>query len=675
MTGAAGQGNTSPENDEEPNDAPHVRNIIRDAIVFGPVVQAGRIDSISFLASLPLPTPRQLPRDTVFFAGRQKELLQLDRLIFADPEGISGPIVITALTGSGGVGKTALAVHWAHSVKRFFPDGQLYYDLRGYDSSDEPARPDEVVDSFLQSLNVPIASVPQGLATRLALYRSILADRKFLVVLDNARDAQQVRPLVPATNQTVLLVTSRSTLKSLVAREGAKRISINVLNPDEALGLLELILGADKIDGERDAVSEICRACAYLPLALRIVAEQLLATPNKSLAGVSQDLAAEQGRLDLMETGDDEATAIRTIFSWSYNLLTAEVARTFRRIGLHPGIDISLPAAAAVSGLTVSQAKKHLSLLSAVHMIEPGDPDRYRFHDLLRLYSLELAEKVDSRKQRESSIGNLYMWYLHTAINANNMAFPRRSMEQPDQLELHARPLEFSDREIALGWLSAELKNIVALVRQADAVGFYVTAVQLYAALSGYFILRKGWLDWVNSGTAALAAARLADDKRWEGAVLHSLATAYQDLQQYDRASEFFTEALRIRLEINDRRGQAATLHNFGQFHRVFARHDESLNCYRRALEIWTELEDRYGEGLTLNNIGETYGDLGQFELASRHSADALKISLEAGDKWSEGNSRYNLARFLIRLSRLNEAARHIEITLDIRREIKDVWG
>lgn len=375
--------------------------------VHGAVVQAGSIQQVlSLTGAIPARAdwtvvPRQLPGVVRDFTGRAEHLVALDALL--PPEagarpgmGVPEAVVITAVDGAAGIGKTTLAVWWAHRVQHDFPHGTLYVNLRGYGPGD-PATATDVLDGFLRALGVPPERMPIGAEAQAGLFRSLLAGRRVLVVLDNAHRADQVRPLLPGTPGCLVVVTSRDSLTGLVVMDGASRLTLDLLTEYEATHLVTGILGPDRADTEAAAVSELVRWCARLPLALRIAAGRAVAYPHTTVADVVTDLADEHARLDVLSLGGDERTAVRAVFDWSYHALSDRQARVFRRLGLHPGPEVSVHAASAVTDLDPPATRRVLEELAQVHLIEPVAQGRFRFHDLLRAYALDQTMREDSQ--------------------------------------------------------------------------------------------------------------------------------------------------------------------------------------------------------------------------------------------------------------------------------------
>jgi DNA-binding SARP family transcriptional activator len=366
--------------------------------VASPATSAGPAACGSEPGSSGLVTPRELPAPVTHFAGRAAELAALTRLLDGPGAGMPGALLISTIGGTAGVGKSALAVQWSHQVADRFPDGQLYVNLRGYDPG-RPVPPADALAGFLRALGGPGQDIPPEETERAARYRSLLAGRRMLVVLDNAREAEQVRPLLPGCPACAVVVTSRDALVGLVAREGAQRLDLDPLPRQDAIGLLRALIGA-RVDDDAASAAALAEHCCRLPLALRVAAELAIREPAMPLAELTGELADQRKRLDLLVAGGDPRTAVREVFSWSCRNLDTDTARSFRLLGLHPGADFDPGVVAALTGASIEHARRLLDLLAGAHLIHHADPGRYGLHDLLRAYARELAEAEERGEER-----------------------------------------------------------------------------------------------------------------------------------------------------------------------------------------------------------------------------------------------------------------------------------
>jgi transcriptional regulator with XRE-family HTH domain len=458
-------------------------------------VLAARRDAVAALAavttvsapSAAVPVPRELPADVGAFTGRELELTELDLLLpsTAEQAEAMGPVVISAVSGTAGVGKTALAVRWAHRMAEAFPDGQLYVNLRGYDP-DQPVTPGEALAGFLQALGVPSADIPLAEADRAARYRSIVAGRRLLVVLDNAATVEQVRPLLPGSGPVMVLVTSRDSLAGLVARDGARRVNLGLLPLPEATALLTTLIGA-RAETDHAAAARLADLCARLPLALRVAAELAAAQPDTPLADLVAELAGQDDRLVLLDGGGDPRTAVASVFSWSYRHLPAEAARMFRLLGLHPAQDWDQYAAAALTATgNLAQAGQLLGVLARAHLIQPAGAGRYGMHDLLRGYAASLATSHDSDTARQAALTGLFDYYVTASAAAIACLEPSDLYRHPAPPPVSSPVPEFGDRAAALGWLDAELGTLVSVAAHTASHGWPAHTTRLADTLSSY---------------------------------------------------------------------------------------------------------------------------------------------------------------------------------------------
>jgi tetratricopeptide (TPR) repeat protein len=623
------------------------------------------------------PLPRQLPGVIPDFTGRDTDLAALDALLPADSgsherSAQPGAVVISAIDGTAGIGKTTLAVYWAHSARDRFPDGTLYANLRGYGPG-RPASPGEVLDGFLRALGVAAGRIPTDIEEQAALYRSLLDGRRVLVVLDNANSPEQVRPLLPASETCLALITSRSSLTGLVIGQGAARISLDLLSFVEAFALVRGIVGHERTDAEPQAASDIVHACARLPLALRIAGQRAAARPHLQLAEIAAELADEGSRLDLLSASGDEATMVRAVFAWSYRTLPAEQQLVFRRLGLHPGTEISVHAVAALADIAPAQARQALESLADVHLVEEVSRDRYQTHDLLRAYALEQVGAQDPPEDQQVARRRLLGFYLHT-IDAADRFIPRRRIT-PDATPPPRYPLIFSDDRQASDWIQTEYSNLVAATRHAAETHLYDLAWQIPAAMSGWFDRLAHRNDWLTSIQVGLAAARSIDNRHGQLVMLVGLCNVLVQLRQFDDAvercrqavdlsqreqnSEYRSTALdylgnayfglqkfeasfdcyRASLEISRAAGDAwaaaINLNHLGGIYQVQRRFDEAISCHREALAAFRKRHDLSREGWTLRLLGDAHQAIDRFEVSIAHYTEALSTLRQRG-YWQE---------------------------------------
>jgi DNA-binding SARP family transcriptional activator/tetratricopeptide (TPR) repeat protein len=658
------------------------------------------------------PVPAQLPADSPTFTGRAQDLADLDKLL-ARPRVAT---TIAAITGMPGVGKTALAVHWAHRVRDRFPDGQLYLNLRGY-AADAELRPLDALSRFLHALGVPAGKVPLELDEAAALYRSLLADRRVLVVLDNARGADQVRPLLPGSPGSAVVITSRDRLSSLVAGESAHRVRLDDLSPEESRALLAGVLGADRIAREPAAAEALVALCGRLPLSLRIAAANVADSPDQRLDGYVASLS-KGDRIAALNVDSDERDGVRAAFDLSYAGLDPVGQRLFRLLALSPGPDVTVPAAAALADLPSAHANRLLRGLASAHLLEQSG-DRYTFHDLLRLYAAELATGTDSEGERQAAVGRLFDWYLRRTAAASNVVAPQM-VRLPAVAAAATEPRvaeSFETEADALAWLDAELANLSSAATQAAARGLHRYAWLLADALRGYQWQRRNVVDWLATAEAGLAAARAVDDPmaqaaclsseadalsctgrhleavgcyeaaialarsgRWldgEAALLANEAGTYWELGQLADAADRLDEAITINRRTGWGYGLSANLHNLGTLHRELGRSEQAIAHLLQARPLMREYRTLSGEAHTLTNLGEAHLDLGQLDTAATILADALAAHREVGDRYGEAatlsilaNLRRETGAYEVAIRYATEALALSERTSDLRNEM-----
>ncbi len=577
--------------------------------------------------------PDLLPTAAPDFTGRAPEL----RALSAAPARPGQPVVITAIGGTAGVGKTALAVHWARQAAAGFPDGQLYVNLRGFGPAD-PVPPSEALRGFLDALQVPAAQIPATLDGRHALYRSLLAGKRVLVLLDNARDSAQVRPLLPATPTAVVLITSRAELASLVVSDGARQISLDVLTDADAHQLIADRIGPARLAAEPDAVRDLIALCARLPLALAITAARAVAHPRFTLAALAAELRDAKGRLDVLSTGED-ATDVRAVFSWSYQNLQPPAARMFRQLGLHPGPDISAPAAASLAGLPLAETRRLLRELTRGHLLAEPSPGRYAFHDLLRAYAAERAAAEDADADRRAAIHRVLDHYLYTAHAGAVVINTARGTISLPPAQPGTAPERFDDHVQALAWFGAEHHVLLAAVTLAADNGFDVHAWQLPWTLVDYLEFHRMWHDMAAIHDAALAAAERLGDVAAQASMHRFLGRPLLRLRAWDDARAHLTRSLALYQEIGDTVGQARVHLSLGKAMQRMGRLGEALGHARQALALFERAGHRPGQARALNNVGWYHALLGDHHHALLRSRQALGLQRDLGDRCGEANT------------------------------------
>ena len=598
-------------------------------------------------------TPRELPPDVYGFTGRDAELAALDAVLGGG---------VAAVCGTGGVGKTALAVHWAHRVAGRFPDGQLYADLRGYDR-ERPVQPADALAAFLRALGVASDELPHDDDGRAALYRSLLAGRRVLVVLDNSHSADQVRALVPGTP---CVVTSRDSLADLDARH----IDLDLLPADQAVALLRRLVGA-RVDAQPAAAAELAQRCARLPLALRIAAERAVAHPGASLAELVAELAGHPG-LELFDAGADERTAVRAVFSWSYRYLPPDTARVFRLLGLHPGADIDRYAVAALAGGEVAGTWRAVEALQRAHLVTPTPAGRVGMHDLLRQYAAEHAA-ADSGADRDAALGRLLDHYVIAASAAMDTLFPHERHRRPDPPVRPELPVpDLSAPASARAWLDAERANLVALTAWTAEHGWPVYTATLAGVLWRYLYAGAFHGEALTIHAHALRVARDQGDRAGEAAAIHNTGRVYWRWGRHDEAREHFERALAIYHEIGAPGQIGAVLNNLGNLFDLLGHFDEAVDRYKEALTILGDCGDLAGEASTLGNLGIVYEVMGRQTESIEHHQQALVLFQKVGDRGGIGRTFDNLGSVLFRQGRYAEALHHHEQALAILDELGD---
>lgn len=604
--------------------------------------------------------PRQLPLVPAGFAGRDAELARLDEgLGAAHPSGVD----ITTVSGMAGVGKTTLALHWAHRVVARFPDGQLYVNLRGYDDADAVSPADALV-AFLEALGVPIGRIPSSTDARTGLYRSLLATRRMLIVLDNARDAGQVRPLLPGAGRCVVVVTSRDQLSSLVAAEGARPLTLDVLTAEESMNLLRGRLGAGRLAAEPAAAAEMIEATGRLPLALSLVAARVAAKPAFPLGAVAAQLRPAEGRLAALADGD-----VRRVFSWSHRALSSDAAHLLRLLGLHPGPDLTGEAAAALLGRPRAAVTPLLHELTRLHLLTEHVPDRYALHDLLRSYAAELALASEPADSRHAASSRLYDHYLHSA-------HPAAVLLQPTWTPVDAVPalsanlhVAIRDRDEAAAWFTAEHPVLLRVLRQAAETGFERYAGPLAWSLAAYLAPRGLFEEQLAAQQAALTAAERIGDLPAQALASRMLARALMRLGDHDAAEHHVHRALKLYEQIGDLDSLALTLRHLTEHCTARGRLEEALAHSVEALRVSRLIGSSYAEARALNTKGYLHALNGDYRQAVADCTEALDRQRQMADRVGQAATLDSLGFAHHRLGDLTAAVACYEQSVERFRE------
>jgi DNA-binding SARP family transcriptional activator/Tfp pilus assembly protein PilF len=633
----------------------------------------------ALLRSAPVaPVPAQLPPAVAAFAGRRAELDSLDTIVSqkAPAAGNGVAVIITAIAGTAGVGKTALAVHWAHRAAAQFPDGQLYANLRGFDPAGPAVTPGRALRGFLEAFAVPPERIPAALDDQVALYRSLLAGKRVLVVLDNARDAEQVRALLPGSPGCLAIVTSRNRLTGLIARDGAYPLSLDVLTPREARELLARRLGARRTESEPGAVEEIITRCARLPLALTVAAARAAANPGFPLAHVAAEIREAAQVLDPFGS-DDVATDVRAVFSWSYQALPADAARLFRLLGLHPGPDITVDAAASLAGAQRHRARVLLAELTRGHLLTESRPGRYVVHDLLRAYAAEQARIRDDDGARSAAVDRFLDHCLQVAHAAATLIDPYfapvAAPPAPRPGVVSGGPATAGE---ALSWFTAERATLLAAVPLAAEAGSATQAWQLAWALSTYLLRQGLWTEQAAACNVGLDAARRAADTAGEAHALVLLGLGYGPSGRIREATPLLQTALRLLETIGGcHRSQVRAHRTLSWVAEQQERHADMLSHASAALELARSAGDVALEVMSLNDVGYSHALLGNYRQAISYCERSLAGSQEAGERNWESAAWDSLGYIHHQLGHHGQAISCYERSLDLDRELADLFN
>lgn len=557
--------------------------------------------------------PAQLP-PSIELVGRDEALATI---------GAPERVRLAVVSGTAGVGKTAIALAWAHRHAAAYPDGQIFIDLRGF-SDDPPLDPAAALEIGLRSLGVPTERVPPGKVERSALLRSLVSARRVLLVLDNARSSEQVRPLLPGSESCTTVVTSRDVLSGLVAREGATVVELHPLAGGAATELLTSLIG-ERATAEPDALHDLALLCGELPLALRVVAQQVRTRRDQSLSDVVGEVVDGRDRLDLLDAGDGAATDLRAVLSWSYESLNDGPARALRLIGLLPGEDADVPALAALCGATRRETRRWVDTLVKAHLVERTEAGRVRQHDLLRAYAGELARDLDSATERAEARSRLLRFYARSATAAIAVSRPDGQYNRPEPVEGSGEPLSFAGVSEAQAWLERERRNVLAAVESADradsdAVFAVVREFSDHLRSNGHFA------DGVRMHSCELDLSRLVGSSLAEHTALCGLGNCYANAGDLDDAERAYAEAAQLDERVGDRARRAAAVGNLGTIAAARGNLARAEKCFQEAVGILRELGPPYAVAIGLYCLGKCSLRADDADAARRWFEESLRM-------------------------------------------------
>jgi DNA-binding SARP family transcriptional activator/tetratricopeptide (TPR) repeat protein len=611
------------------------------------------------------PTPRQLPADIDAFTGRVRYLKELDNL--TSDTGTA----VTVIDGAAGVGKTALAIHWAHLVHDRFPDGQLYVNLRGYDASGAAMEPGEVLRGFLAAIGVPQHRIPVDAQALSGLYRSLLTGKKMLVVLDNARDEAQVRPLLPGGTTCATIVTSRSELTGLIAADGAKPVNLGLLPFNESRDLLAGRLGGHRLATQPQALDEIVDRCAGLPLAVTIVAARAVTHPTFPLTALAAELRDREGTLDAFTVGDP-ATDVRTVFSWSYRALNPAAARLLRLLSHHPGPDVTAAAAASVAAEPVRQVHRSLIELTRTNLVTEPVPGRYVLHDLLRAYAAERSEREDPEPDRRAALYRTLDHYLRTAYAGSRLLDPHNGPVPLPPSQPGVTVEHLADQQQALTWFTAEYPVLITAQRRASTDAYTCPL----AIVMWTYLERQGrWHDLVGTETAALEAALRIGDRPVLIAAHHGLGRVYAELRRYAEAHRELQCGIELAGETGDQTAEAGIHRTRAWVYDEQRRPDDALAHYQLALQLYRKADDRVGHARALSGIGLQHVRLGNPKRGFGYGQRALRVQQQVQDRRGAATTIQSIGLAYHQLGNHLQAAACFRRTIELFREAGHRYG
>ncbi|MCD7445156.1 tetratricopeptide repeat protein [Streptomyces lincolnensis] len=616
-----------------------------------------------------LPSPALLPSASAAFVGRAAELRQLVTAVAGG--GRSGSPCVVEVTGPPGVGKSALALRLAHEVAPHFTAGQLYADLARRGPGDRPYTVHDILWDFLTALGVRPSIIPSDPEQRITLYRSTVARRRILVLLDNVSGPEQIMPLLPSSGDCAVVVTSRRRLDSLELRHD-QRVPLGPLGEDESVALLRLLIGPERTAEESGVLERVAAYCEYLPLALRIAGERVATRPNYSAHHLAADLATASNRLDVLRSAG--LLTVRGSFSWSYEALDADAARLFRLLSTYWGGPVPVDAAAAVGGLSATRARALLDALVQAHLLKNVGGNQYTFHELLRAFAEERAVAEESQDALTAARRRALDWFVRTAHAATELltpAWPPAPVLGPPL----ASATRFADRRDALDWCEEQTPNLVTVTRTAVEIGDYAASWKAPVAFAGFLYLRRQWRVWIVAHQIGAVGARETQDRYGEACLLHNLGFAYVEERRFDEARSHLHRALALRREIGDRIGEAWTLTLMGFLYRALLRPEEAVAHFRLAAQVFGAQGRPESGRMALAGLGDVLRTTRRHDEALEQLRTALQNAWAVGDRQTAGFVLSCLGTTYQELGRLDEALGCLDQALTILREHDDRWG
>lgn len=611
----------------------------------------------------PIGVLRQLPAELPTFTGREEQLRRLIDAAGATNADLPMTVVISAIEGMGGVGKTQLALRAAHELVRRgrFGDVQFYANLHGFDPEHPPADPGAVLDTFLRQLEVPAQRIPASIEERAAMFRDRLNGKRALIVLDNAANESQVRDLIPGTPGCLVLLTSRRTLAGL---DGATTHLLDVFNEPEAIELLGRIAGQERVTGEPGAAADVVRACGFLPLAVSLAAARLRTRPSWSLADLAERLHGDD--VIAMRIG---GRSLDSVFDLSYQDLPEPTRRAFRLLGLFPGRDFSVPAVAAVTGSSLAEAASVVEDLQDEHLLEQRTAGRYEFHDLVGSYARRCVLRDETSTDRAAAFERLLLWYAHSAENASAAIAP---MADRAKLPPSSYRSTFGSPDDAMDWCRQELQNVIVCVEEAGRHGHPELAWRTAGSMWAYLRVTSMWDAALVCFTAGLKAAQEADDLKGQACMHNNLATRSVRLDQLDQALHHFQVSLEMNTALGDLKGQAISLNNIGSVHTELGEYEAALECLTRCQDLRSPFSNH---GIVTLNIGKALGFMGRHDEAIRALKSAEASFLENGDHYLTASAYEATGRIHLRAGHTDRAEAALEQAIAIRRTIGNQSG